>query len=372
VLLALALLVLGQLEIWGGATYQGGAVFPGPPAANAFAVVPLLTLPLAFRRRAPLASFAAVFATVAWSSLAFGGAEGAAEFVAAVVSLYSAAANSSRRSLVLAGAFAAGAVHELRDPHVHGIGDVVWGAGLLAVAWLLGVAMHGRQGRIVALEHETARLESEQELRARRAVAEERSRIARELHDVVAHAVSVVVVQAQAGQRLVGRDDGRARDSLEAIEETARTALQEMRRLLGMLRETDDASLAPQPGLAQLDALAAQVSDAGLSVDVDVDGGPVPLPPGLDLAAYRLVQEGLTNALKHGRAGRANVRIAYAGRQLEIEVVDDGRGAAGAGDGGGHGLVGVRERVALYGGVLESGPRPEGGWLLRASLPLEA
>jgi signal transduction histidine kinase len=368
---ALALLVLGQVEVWGGATYQGGAVFPGPRLANALAVVPLLALPLALRRRAPLVSFTLVLGTVAWASLAFGGAEATTEFVAALVSVYSATANGDRRYVVLGGALVAGAVHELRDPHVHGIGDVVWGAGLLAVAWLFGIAVRGRHGKIANLEGETARLAAEQEQRAREAVAAERSRIARELHDVVAHAVSVVVVQAQAGQRLVGRDDPGARASLEAIENTARTALQEMRRLLGMLRDTDAVSLAPQPGLAQLDELARQVSDAGLPVEVEVDGAPTPLAAGIDLAAYRLVQEGLTNALKHAGPACASVRIRYSDTQVELEVADDGRGRNGAADRSGHGLAGLRERVALYGGTLESGPAHEGGWRLSATLPLE-
>lgn len=367
---ALALLVLGDVEIWGGATYQGGPVFPGPRLVNAIAVVPLLALPLVLRRRAPLVSFGLVFGTIAWASLAFGGGEATTEFVAALVSLYSATANGDRRYAVLVGAFAAGAVHELRDPHVHGIGDVVWGAGLLAVAWLFGIAVRGRHGRIASLEGETARMTADQEQRAREAVAAERSRIARELHDMVAHAVSVVVVQAQAGQRLVGRDDAGARASLEAIEETSRTALQEMRRLLGMLRETDAASLAPQPGLAQLEELTAQVSDAGLPVEVETEGVAAPLPAGVDLAAYRLVQEGLTNALKHAGAARATVRIRYSDAQLELEVADDGRGRNGNASEGGHGLVGLRERVSLYGGELESGPRAEGGWRLRATLLL--
>lgn len=370
--LALALLVLGEVEIWGGATYQGEPVYPGPRLVNALAVVPLLALPLALRRWTPLVSFGVTLGTIAWASLAFGGAEAASEFVAWLVAVYSATANTDRRYPVLAAALAVGTAHELRDPHVHGVGDVVFGVGLLGVSWLFGVAVRGRQGRIVVLEGETARLAAEREQRAREAVAAERARIARELHDVVAHAVGVVVVQAQAGQRLVGRDDDRARESLEAIEETARIALREMRRLLGMLREADDASLAPQPGLAQLPELVAQVSGAGLPTEMTVAGDPATLPPGLDLAAYRLVQEGLTNALKHAGPARATVRIRYEARHLHVEVSDDGGGAAVAdGDRGGNGLVGLRERVAIYGGELESGPRPEGGWRLHARLPLE-
>ncbi|HEY0416265.1 MAG TPA: histidine kinase [Gaiellaceae bacterium] len=370
VALALAVLALGEAELWGGATYQGDPVYPGPRIANALVVVPLLTLPLVLRRRRPLLAFALVLGTMACASVAFGGAEAASSFVVWIVAVYSATANTDRRVVVLVAGLAVGAVHELRDAHVRGIGDVVFPAGLVGVSWLFGAAVRGRQGRIVALEDETSRLVADREQRAREAVAAERARIARELHDVIAHAVSVVVVQAQAGQRLVGKDEERTRESLEAIETTARTAMQEMRRLLGMLRETDGATLEPQPGLAQLDLLAAQVSDAGLPVEVVVAGEPVPLSAGLDLAAYRLVQEGLTNALKHSGADRAHVRIVYERTHLSVEVDDDGGGASGNGAGSGQGLVGLRERVTLYGGELESSPRPEGGWRLQARLPI--
>jgi signal transduction histidine kinase len=370
--LAAGLFALAQVELWDEATYQAAPVFPGPRLPTAFVVIPLMTLPLALRRRAPLISFATVMATVAWSSLAFGGAEATSFFLVALVTVYSATANGVHAPLVLAVAGAAIGVHELRDPHVHGIGDLVWAFGFVVLGATFGIAVRGRHRKIHSLERETERLEAAREQEARAAVAAERARVARELHDVVAHAVSVVVVQSQAGQRLVGVDDERARQSLEAIEETARAALNEMRRLLGMLRETEDVSLAPQPGLAAIDSLVAQVRQAGLPVSVEVVGEPVRLPPGAELSAYRVVQEGLTNALKHARATRVCVRIRYRGDQLEIDVEDDGTGCEAGADGGGHGLLGMRERVALYGGELEGGRRPEGGWLLRARLPLEA
>jgi signal transduction histidine kinase len=369
-LLAVALLSLGQYEVWGGGRYDSGPVFPGPQIVNALVVVPLLALPLVLRRRSPLVSFAIVLGTIGWASLAFGGAEATTEFVALLVCVYSAAANASRRYAVLSAALVVGAIHELRDPHVHGVGDLVFAGGLVAVAWLFGIAVHGRYGQISALESEAARLQIERDQQAREAVALERARLARELHDVVAHAVSVVVVQAQAGQRLVGRDDTGARESLEAIEELARTALVEMRRLLGMLREPEDAVLTPQPGLDRIDELIVQLRDAGLPVSLQISGEPVALAPGLDLSAYRVVQEGLTNVLKHAGAAKADVRIHYGQGLLELEVADDGFG--GNGDrGAGHGLIGMRERVDLYGGALEIGPRPEGGWLLCARFPLE-
>jgi signal transduction histidine kinase len=365
VVVAAALLALGQFELWHGETYQGDPVFPGPRLVNALVVIPLITLPLAARRRRPFAAFAVVLASVAVASLALGGDEATAFFLAVLVSIYSAVANGAPPRPVLLLALGAVGVHEARDPHERSLGSIVWALGFVVLAWLFGLAVRGRHQRIVSLE-------TDQEQRAREAVAAERARVARELHDVVAHAVSVVVVQAQAGQRLVGRDDEGARSSLVAIEETARGALGEMRRLLGLLREAEGATeLTPQPSLRELEQLATQVRGAGLPVSIDVVGEPVPLPPGVELSAYRIVQEGLTNALKHARAANAIVRLRYAHRELEVEVTDDGRGRGGTTDGG-HGLDGMRERVALYGGVFESGPRAGGGWRLYARLPLEA
>jgi signal transduction histidine kinase len=365
VVVAAALLALAQFELWHGETYQGDPVFPGPRLVNALVVIPLITLPLAARRRRPLAAFAVVLTSVAVASVVLGGDEATAFFLAVLVSIYSAVANGATPRLVLPLALGAIAVHEARDPHERTLGSVVWALGFVVLAALFGLAVRGRHQRIVSLE-------TDQDRRAREAVAAERARVARELHDVVAHAVSVVVVQAQAGQRLVGRDDDGARDSLVAIENTARGALGEMRRLLGLLRETEGTTdLAPQPSLRELEQLATHVRGAGLPVSIDVVGEPVPLPPGVELSAYRIVQEGLTNALKHARAANAIVRLHYAQRALEVEVTDDGRGRGGAVDGG-HGLAGMRERVALYGGVFESGPRAGGGWRLYARLPLEA
>jgi signal transduction histidine kinase len=202
------------------------------------------------------------------------------------------------------------------------------------------------------------------------AVTEERARIARELHDVVGHSVSVMTVQASAVRRLLRPEQQREREALLIVEQTGREALAEMRRMVGVLRRPEEApALAPQPSLEHLGKLVEQAREAGLPVDLRVEGEPLPLPAGLDLTAYRLVQEGLTNALKHARAERAQVLVRYSDGDIEVTVSDDGQGA-GSGDGGGHGLVGMRERVAVYGGELEAGPRPEGGYRLRAKLPL--
>ena len=201
-------------------------------------------------------------------------------------------------------------------------------------------------------------------------MAEERTRIARELHDVVAHAISVIVLQAKGGRRLLDSDPAETRVALDAIVESGEQALGEMRRLLGMLRRSDaEIAMAPLPSLRHLGLLAEQVSGAGLPVELDVVGEPAPLPPGVDLSAYRIVQEALTNALKHAGPARARVVVRYGARELELEITDTGRGAA-AGNGGGHGLVGMRERAQLFGGQVEGGTRPEGGFAVRARLPL--
>jgi signal transduction histidine kinase len=201
---------------------------------------------------------------------------------------------------------------------------------------------------------------------------EERRRIARELHDVIAHSITLMTVQAGAARLLLAEEPERAREPVLSVEETGRQALAELRRLLGMIRSGDgEPALAPQPGLARLDDLMGQARRAGLPVDLAVAGEPRALPPGLDLTAYRIVQEALTNARRHAGPARASVLVRYGIESLELEVTDDGRTAPTRSDGGGHGLVGMRERVALYDGTLEAGRRPEGGYAVRVRLPVE-
>ena len=207
---------------------------------------------------------------------------------------------------------------------------------------------------------------------ARVAVAEERARIARELHDIVAHAVSVMVLQVGAVRHKLPDDQREDRDALSHVEQAGRSALSEMRRLLDAMRgDGEDAELAPQPGLDRVDALIGEVGRAGLPVHLHVEGEPFALPRGIDISAYRIVQEGLTNALKHANAHRADVALHYAPQQLTIEVRDDGNGAASAAANGvGYGLVGIRERVKLYGGEMSAGRAHDGGFVLTTRLPV--
>ncbi|MDQ3822569.1 MAG: sensor histidine kinase, partial [Actinomycetota bacterium] len=319
------------------------------------------TVPLAWRRRFPLAAMLVVVGSlvvIGFSNVDI--ADPMAPFLGIVIAMYSVGAHAARRrSLVGLGLGLALAAISVTVEMGLTIADYSFAAVAAAGPWLAGAALRGR------------RLEADEaHNRAKLALAEERSRIARELHDVVAHSVSVMTVQAGAVRRLLTPEQERERETLLGVERTGREALNEMRRLLGMLRATDEEqALAPQPSLRRLDTLVDQVRHAGLPVELRVEGTPVDLPPGLDLSAYRIVQEALTNTLKHAGPARAAVVVRYGSDALELEVADDGRGAAN-GTGSGAGLVGMRERAALVGGRVEAGPGDRGGYSVRAHLPL--
>jgi signal transduction histidine kinase len=252
----------------------------------------------------------------------------------------------------------------------HSTGDVILIPAVFALGWLGGFAFRERDVQATEAEERAALAEREREVAARLAVAEERARIARELHDIVAHALSVMVLQVGAVRHKLPDLPDEDKEALGDVERAGRTALTEMRRLLGAMRDRgDEAELEPQPGLENLGALVARVRSAGLPVRLDVEGDPLPLPRALDLSAYRIVQEGLTNVLKHADASHAEVVVRHAPDALRLEVRDDGHGPA-TGDGLGHGLVGIRERVKLYGGEMTAGPANGGGFVLSASLRL--
>jgi signal transduction histidine kinase len=269
---------------------------------------------------------------------------------------------------ILAGS---GAIIGLNDP-ASSLSEVVVVPTTFALAWLGGFAQRERAAQALRAEERAAAAERDREAAARIAVAEERARIARELHDIVAHAVSVMVLQVGAVRHRLPDDLGEEVEALRGVEDTGRSALGDMRRLLGVMRRGAEApELAPQPGLDRLDGLLQEVRRAGLPVELHIDGEPFGLPAAIDLSAYRIVQEGLTNALKHAKANRASVDIRYAADELRIEVSDDGHGATDqADDGLGHGLVGVRERVKLYGGEMTAAAANGGGFRLTTSLPL--
>jgi signal transduction histidine kinase len=255
------------------------------------------------------------------------------------------------------------------DPN-GGLGDFVFSNVVFGVVWIVGFSLGRKFEEADEAKERAARAEREREQQARTAVAEERARIARELHDVVGHSVSVMTVQASGVRRLLRPDQDREREALLVVERTGREALAEMRRMVGVLRRPEEApALAPQPSLDHLNRLVDQAREAGLPVELRIEGEAIQLPAGIDLTAYRLVQEGLTNVVKHAEATRAEVLVNYGDGYLEVTVRDDGKGL-GNGDGGGHGLVGMRERVSVYGGEIDAGPQTGGGYRLRAKLPL--
>ncbi len=355
----------------GAVLQQRGCGCAHDPRWLDYGIVVLATLSIGLRRRQPFPVLL-VAGTASLGHVLLGFTNQFLVTFAAVVALFS-VANYSRWSLsVLAAAAVATLlpVNFVVDWSNHGqvnLSDIPYNYALFGAAWILGDNL--RREREQA--QRAIRMRTEQEEQARRAVAEERSRIARELHDVVAHTLSVIVLQAGAGRRIAAKQPERGRGVLEAIETLGREALADMRRLVGILRSEADAQTEkePQPSLAGLADLAERVRSAGLAVEVRTEGQPRPLPPGVDLSAYRIVQEALTNALRHAGAARARVTVRYGEAGVEVEVSDDGRGPSSDGSGGGHGLVGMRERVGMFGGELEIGAGEAGGFRVRALLP---
>lgn len=327
------------------------------------------TLPLLLHRRFPLAAPVAVFLVLAAEALVTVDAvsDSQTNTLAILAAFAIAGAHPDLRSAAAAAAVGCGALVVVFLVQEIPTGAVVFMLVFAAITWGIGRFVGDRSRHADRLEERAAALERAHT----QAVAHERATIARELHDVIAHSVSVMTVQAGAARLLLDQDPPRARESLVAVEETGRQALGEMRRLLGILRgDEQETNLAPQPGIADINALIEHVRAAGLPVDFAVEGDPKPLPPGIDLAAYRVVQEALTNALRHAGAARAQVSIRYRSTALELAVTNNGTSRVN-GRRGGHGLIGMHERVALYGGTFEAGPRADGGFAVRASLPLD-
>jgi signal transduction histidine kinase len=250
--------------------------------------------------------------------------------------------------------------------------NIILSGGFFMAAYFFGTAMQNRRLYAEQMEERATLLERERDEEAQRAVAEERLRIAQELHDVVAHSMGVIAVQAGVGAHVIDKDPAEAKKSLEAISHTSRSTLAEIRRMLGVLRGAGGGKSPPAPGLADLERLVRDVRGAGVEVDVAIAGTRSELPPGVDFTAYRIVQEALTNVLKHAGPARASVTIGYEPDALAVEVADDGRGVNGRAAEGGHGLMGMRERVSVYGGTFEAGPRAGGGFRVAVRLPYGA
>ena len=327
----------------------------------------LMTVPLAWRRRQPLAVVIVVMGAFAVQSIIVDPKPTPdAELIPALVAVYSVAGHGRRWI-----PFAGGGLSLVAGLIWLGLDDFLLPVVMFGGAWLAGRLVQKRQLFAQVLAERARVLERDRDVNVRVAAAEERVRLARELHDVVGHSVSVMVVQAGAERLALGQERPATREALLAIERTGREALAEMSRLLGILRKDGErAALAPRPSLADVETLVATVRDAGVPVELQVEGDPASLPPGIDVSAYRIVQEALTNVAKHAGPARASVRVRYGGRAVEVQVSDDGRGPEN-GLGLGYGLAGMRERVELHGGTFEAGRRNGGGFTVTARLPLE-
>jgi signal transduction histidine kinase len=385
-------LLIGFLAIAGMLELVVGRDLPGAPGTSLWFSVPavaVLVLPLLAHRRFPFAApvaywlMAAALSFVDGVLIAFIGSLGVVGLAAAF--LLGNLRDDKQAGIGLAIVLGCIVVVVSNIPGPQSAGDLIFIPLRFVVAWVAGYALRERSEQAEAAEmratlaereREAAEMratlaEREREAAARVAVAEERTRIARELHDIVAHAMSVMVLQVGAVRHKLPRTLEEDRDALGRVEQAGRTAPAEMRRLLGAMRSNGDGvELGPQPGLDALDSLVEDVIHAGLPVQLHVDGERYDLPRAIDLSAYRIVQEGLTNALKHAHASHADVTVRYRPEEVELEVTDDGKGPA-ATNGHGHGLVGIRERAKIYGGEMSAGAAPAGGFILSARLPVD-
>jgi signal transduction histidine kinase len=344
-----------------------------PPQSLQWVLSIALVLPLVFRRRAPMVVFAvlAAIALVQWQLHRLVGAD-----LAVLIAFYTVAAHAPRRNVLIAaavlelGAIMAAIRFAPGDKKLEGW---VLISGMIVVAGVIGTNLRTRRAYLAALEDRADRLERDRDQQAQLAVSAERARIAREMHDIVAHNISVMIALADGAGFTNRRDPDRAEEIMGKVSETGRQALDEMRRLLGVLREgTPEPELAPLPGFLDLDDLVGKVRTAGLPARLTTSGQRFPMPPTAQLTVYRLVQEALTNTLKHAEASTAHVRLSYRdGHILEVEITDNGMapGEHLVRDGsGGHGIAGMRERAAMFGGLVEAGPLPAGGWRVHTQL----
>jgi signal transduction histidine kinase len=344
-----------------------GICLAGAPDGEGRLYTAALIVPLVWRRRAPFAVFCLVAAVAFahwWADVSL------AADIALLVAIYTVAVQEPRGRMIAACVvlelgIVLAVVRWAGDPQVPAF---VLLTGMATAAVVLGLNIRTRRAYLAALEDRAEQLERERDQQGRLAAAAERARIAREMHDVVAHNLSVMIALADGAGFMAEREPARSAGAMEQVSRTGRNALAEMRRLLGVLHEDESAALAPQPGLADLDALLEQVRAAGLKATLKTSGTPVPLGAGAELTVYRLVQEALTNTLKHaGPNARATVRLRYDGDGVEIDVTDDGHGRPRV-SAGGQGVAGMRERAAVYGGALEAGPAPGGGWRVHARI----
>lgn len=373
VAVAAVLLTISLIDVWASPVRH-------PLVATAVSVT--VAISVAVRRRWLLWTLPAAVAAIALKTALYGfhGASGPSGIEGSLMGLlvFYGVGAYLRGARAIVGLLAGMAITSINALGVSGevVANLIWDDIVIAaLPWFIGHTVQERSARGAAARERAERLDSEHEMHTRVAALAERARLAREIHDVVAHSVSVMVIQAGGARTVMDGDPERAEHALLSVERAGREALAEMRRLLGMLGDGERMrELAPQPGLEDLDELIARTRSAGLATSISVSGEPVTVPPGLSLCAYRVVQEALTNTIKHAGAARAQVSVRWHGDELELEVADDGRGLAARSEleSGGHGIIGMRERAALHGGAIEAGPLPSGGFAVRARIPLDA
>lgn len=350
------------------------SVAPGPMRLVMHLLSVGLCLPFLLRRRFPLAVFGTVLA-LAFLQVLLGTSELAADVMLLFVT-YNVATRFTWRISLPAAALVVSWLWTAQLPKLGtnylSISDLVSISVVTILVWMWGTLVRTRRDYIASLQERARQLEREKDAQAQIAVAAERARIAREIHDIVSHSLSVVVVMSEAAASKVYTEPERARTAILGVRDTGRSALTDMRRALGVLRDGEPGSHAPQPGVGQLDQLITESVEAGLPLQLSLEGRAVALPPGLDLTVFRIVQEALTNVRKHaGPVTRVEVRLRYTDEQLHVRVTDDGQGLRGEQTDVGHGLVGMQERTNAYGGTLHTGMRPGGGFEVTAVLPIE-
>lgn len=373
VALAVALCTLGQVELFGDELYNGQPVWPGPVWLNSILIV-ALTAPFVWRRSRPLTAMLATLTVMTVSTVILGGSEAATTFIVLIAATFSGAAYSRHLFIVISAGLVASAAHGVNDPSATGLADRTWTYGLVAISIIIGRAVWVRQHRIASLESHAASAEERHTRDVEAATAAERANITRELHDIVSHAVSVIIIQAQVGTRALPADLDVVGDSLAAIETSARSAMSELRQLLTLLSVQDEpAAVVPMASLRQLEDLINQFRAAGLSIQTDIDIDPTaePLPPMADLATYRVIQEALTNTMRHAPGATAHLRVCRRADTLELLVHDNGDTTTGpvSGLGTGRGLIGMRERVTLAGGALLVAAPDGTGFRVHALIP---
>jgi signal transduction histidine kinase len=353
--LALVLLVVAEIDVAVGSGWRGPKPFDG-------LLVACVAIALLWRRSRPLAVLGVAVVVTVLQAATYGSAQSATSFFVIVVAVYSAAAHARYVAAALALTAVGVAAHDLGDPQIKTFADAVYDSTMLGLVVLVGLAMRARQAK-------TRTVEAAQEARERAAVEEERRRIARELHDIISHSLGVLVLQAGAAERVLDRDPEQAKTTLRSIRATGHEAIGEMATLLALVRGDGQPSREPQPTLTDLDRLVETMRAAGLSIELLVEGEPRELPAAVELSAYRIVQEALTNAAKHARGANVRALVRYSDETVEVEVSDDGSGQSRA-VGSRRGLAGIGERVAIFGGRFHAGPGPDGGWSVRAALPV--